>query len=632
MTKISHTYGLWSSPVSAQQVAASFRLNDVQWDGDTLLWHESRGSQGVVMIQSGIDAPREISADLSVRGRVGYGGGEFAAHQGILYFVANGRIYRQTIASGSARPITPAFGGAASPAVSPDGRWIAFIHSDGGVDVVALVDSEGREWPRKLYQGADFYMQPVWHPDGRRLAVISWNHPHMPWDAAELHLLTLDERMEITQDDLIAGDADTAVFQPAFSADGRWLSYLRDQNDDTDTMQIYLVDLQGKAAGDHQRLTTFPEDHGAPAWVQGLRTYGWSPDSQSIISLRNENGFFSLWRYPLEGGANSQSQQIGGLEAYGYLYQPAVSSSGRVAAIAAASGITGRVVSVDPNKPDEGARIHRRTSAENIPASAYSQAEAVEWQGEDGETVYGLYYPPTSERFESAGQPPVIVMVHGGPSDQARARFEGEIQFFATRGFAVLAVNHRGSSGYGRAYLRKLYGQWGHYDVIDSISGVQWLASQGQVDASRAAIMGGSAGGFTVLQALVDYPGVFRAGVCRYGISNQFALIQDTHKFEAHYTFSLIGDLPEANALFRQRSPIFNNNRIQDALLIFQGGQDTVVPQNQSEEMVAALRSRGVPVEYHLYPEEGHGFRNPENVEHYLKTTLKFLQTQLVYS
>jgi dipeptidyl aminopeptidase/acylaminoacyl peptidase len=223
-------------------------------------------------------------------------------------------------------------------------------------------------------------------------------------------------------------------------------------------------------------------------------------------------------------------------------------------------------------------------------------------------------------------------MVHGGPSDQARARFEGDIQFFATRGFAVLAVNHRGSSGYGRAYLRKLYGQWGHYDVIDSISGVQWLAQQGRVDGERAAIMGGSAGGFTVLQALVDYPGVFRAGVCRYGISNQFALVQDTHKFEEYYSFSLLGNLPEANALFRQRSPIFHHDRIQDALIIFQGGQDTVVPQNQSEAMVTALRGRGVPVEYHLYPEEGHGFRDPATIEHYLKTTLSFLQTHLVYS
>jgi dipeptidyl aminopeptidase/acylaminoacyl peptidase len=630
MAKTMRAYGLWSSPVTAQQVASSVRLNDVQWDGDTLIWHESRGSQGVLMAQSGIDAPREISGELSVKGRVGYGGGEFTAHDGMLYFVANGRLYRQSLTSGSARPITPSFGGAASPAVSPDGNWIAYIHTDAGEDVLALVDSNGKQWPRKLLSGADFYMQPVWHPDGKRLAVISWSHPYMPWDATELHLLTLDDQMAVADDTLVAGGENTAIFQPAFSLDSRWLSYLSDANDDTDTMQLYLVDFQSSdlqaIEQSHRRLTSFPEDHGAPAWVQGLRTYDWSPDSQSIISLRNENGFFSLWRYPLDG---NEPQKLDGLDDYTYLYQPAVSSTGSIAAIASASGITGRIVSVDP---DQSTRIHRRTTPENIPVSAYSQAEAVDWQGEDGEKVYGLYYPPTSERFESGGKPPLIVMVHGGPSDQARARFEGDIQFFATRGFGMLAVNHRGSSGYGRAYLRKLYGEWGHYDVIDSISGLKWLAQQGRVDSDRAAIMGGSAGGFTVLQALVDYPGVFRAGVCRYGISNQFALVQDTHKFEAHYSFSLLDDLPEANALFRQRSPIFHNDRIQDALIIFQGGQDTVVPQSQSEAMVAALRERGVPVDYHLYPEEGHGFRDPKTIEHYLKTTLGFLQTHLVYS
>lgn len=628
MTTTARAYGLWSSPVSTRQVASGIRLNDVQWDGDTLLWHESRGSQGVVMAQRGVDAPREISGDLSIKGRVGYGGGEFATHNGIIYFVANGRLYHQKLTDGSPRPITPSFGGAASPAVSPDGRWIAYIHTEAGEDVVALVDSEGKQWPRKFITGSDFYMQPVWHPDGKRLAVISWNHPNMPWDATELHLLTLDERMKVIEDTLVAGGSNTAIFQPDFSPDGRWLSYLNDSNaDGTDTMQLYMVDLQA-ADWERQparRLTTSPDDHGAPAWVQGLRTYGWSPDIQSIISLRNTHGFFSLWRIPLDG---SEPQLVPGLDEYTYLYQPAVSTTGTIAVIAAASGITPRIVSVDPDQPT---RIHRRTSPETIPASAFSQAKAVEWQGDDGETVYGLYYPPISERFESRGKPPVIVMVHGGPSDQWRARFESEIQLFATRGFAVLAVNHRGSSGYGRAYLRKLYGQWGHYDVIDSISGMKWLAQQGRVDGERAAIMGGSAGGFTVLQALVDYPGVFRAGVCRYGISNQFALVQDTHKFEEHYSFSLLGNLPEANALFRQRSPIFHSDRIQDALIIFQGGQDTVVPQNQSEQMVAALRERGVPVEYHLYPEEGHGFRDPATIEHYLKTTLSFLQMHLVY-
>lgn len=632
MPNLHQLFGTWSSPVSEALVGSAIRLNDVQWaqtaesDADTarLIWHESRGSQGVLMMQTGADAPHELSPALSVKGRVGYGGGEFHVHAGMVCFVANGRLYRQPTAGsgGTARPITPAFGGAASPCIAPDGRWMAFVHSDEGVDVLALVDAEGKQWARKLVPDSDFVMQPCWSPDGRQLAVITWNHPNMPWDSTRLHLMTLDDEMRVIDTTVIAGNETTSIFQPEFSPDGKTLSYISDTSGYT---QLHTCDL---ATGTHTQITTAAAEHGTPAWIQGLRTYGWSGDGRRIYYLRNQQGIMSVWRYALD---DQQHEQVAGLEAYTYFAQIAVSpADDRLALLASASDIPTRLISVNPRRGAHSIQIHRRTMPEHLPDSVYARAEPLTWTGHDGETVHGLYMPPTSEQYESSGTPPLIVYVHGGPTSQAQARFEAVHQVFATRGFALLAVNHRGSTGYGRAYAQALYGNWGVYDVEDSRTGAAYLVAQGLADARKLVILGGSAGGYTVLQSLVDYPGFYRAGVCLYGISNHFLL--DTHKFEERYTSKLLGELPEAAEVYRQRSPIYHAERIADPIILFQGGEDTVVPPDQSEMMVASLKARGIPHEYHLYPDEGHGFRQPETITHYLRHTLRFLQRYVIYA
>jgi dipeptidyl aminopeptidase/acylaminoacyl peptidase len=195
-----------------------------------------------------------------------------------------------------------------------------------------------------------------------------------------------------------------------------------------------------------------------------------------------------------------------------------------------------------------------------------------------------------------------------------------------------LLVNYRGSAGYGRAYRDMLRGNWGVYDVQDAVSGARYLAGKGLVDEARRVIMGSSAGGYTVLKALQDYPGLFKAGICLYGISNHFTLLDEIHKFEAHYSDSLLGQLPEAADVYRQRSPIFFADRIQDALAIFQGEDDPVVPRQQADDLVSALRRRGVPHLYHLYPGEGHGFRQPETIEHLYAAIAKFLKQYVIYA
>jgi dipeptidyl aminopeptidase/acylaminoacyl peptidase len=224
-----------------------------------------------------------------------------------------------------------------------------------------------------------------------------------------------------------------------------------------------------------------------------------------------------------------------------------------------------------------------------------------------------------------------MVLVHGGPTGQRGAHFDAQPQFFASRGWAVLQVNYRGSTGYGRAYRDKLRGNWGIYDVQDAVSGAKHLVDDGQVDGNKLVIMGGSAGGFTVLKTLEDHPGVFKAGVNLFGVANHFTLAADTHKFEERYLDSMLGPLPEASEIYRERSPLFFADKIQDPIIVFQGEDDKVVPQNQSDEIVAALQRSGVPHEYHRYPGEGHGFRKTETIQNFYTTLDKFLKQYVIF-
>ena len=243
-----------------------------------------------------------------------------------------------------------------------------------------------------------------------------------------------------------------------------------------------------------------------------------------------------------------------------------------------------------------------------------------------------MFYEPVLREDMPAGKPPLIVNVHGGPTSQRTADYYSEVQFFTTRGYAVLQVNHRGSTGYGKVYMDMHRGNWGVYDVIDSISGVNHLAEAGQIDRSKTVIMGGSAGGFTVLQSLVEHPGFYRAGICSYGVSNQFGLLMDTHKFEERYTYWLLGELPEAADLYRQRSPLFHADEIVDPLIVFQGTDDVVVPQDQSDLIVASLKRRAIPHEYHLYQGEGHGWRRPDTIAAYYSAIERFLLQHVIYA
>jgi dipeptidyl aminopeptidase/acylaminoacyl peptidase len=627
-TKINRQFGLWDSPISPISLGRGITLADVAWDSDgSLVWREGRSDRGVLVVQApGGQAPRDLNSELSVRAKVGYGGGDFCVGQGYVYYAEaeSGRIYRQPTLVGAAQPVTPAFGVAAAPSLSPDGRWLLFVHHYEGIDRLAIADSQGQRWPAQLVSGEDFYMQPRWRPLGEQVAWIAWNHPNMPWDGTYLRQGRLEfpagALPVISETSTIAGDENTSIFQPEYSPDGRWLGYV---SDESGWWQLYLYNLE---SAERWQVTHEPAEHGGPAWVQGLRTYAFSPDSRSVYFIRNQQGFNSLWKFEIETG---HTRQISLESGYTSLEQIAVSPEGKLALLGSGGSTPPRVLLVEPSGE---VQVVARAISEEIDPGMYSPGEALEWTGMDGKTVHGLFYPAHNQGFQADGLPPLIVDVHGGPTSQVKATFLPRVQFFTSRGYAVLEVNYRGSTGYGREYRDALRGNWGIYDVQDSVSGAKYLAGQKWVDGKRVVIMGGSAGGFTVLKAMQDFPGFFKAGICLYGVSNQFTLVADTHKFEARYSDSLLGALPEAAEVYRERSPEFYCDRIQDPIAIFQGEIDVVVPRSQSDRVVASLQRRGIPHEYHLYAGEGHGFRKTETIEAFYQAVDKFLKQHVIFA
>jgi dipeptidyl aminopeptidase/acylaminoacyl peptidase len=533
------------------------------------------------------------------------------------------------LAYGAALPLTPAFGHAAAPTVSPDRRFAVFVHTYEEQDCLAIVDTEGAHWPQKLVSGADFYMQPCWHPQGRRLAWVAWNHPQMPWEGSHLQIGTVCDDASglpyVADIQTLAGSESIGIFQPTFSSDGRFLAYVSNQ---TGWDNLYLYDLE---AGSHRALLSEPcTDIGQPAWAQGMRTYGFRHDSRVLYYLPNAQGVRRLWSYDL--AANIATEHHTGLEAYTFLDQPALAPMHpRLACIASAATLPPRIITLDLDSPHH-ARVCRRSTSESVPPQELSAPHRVTWSAARGERIHGLFYPPQSLRFQGRGQPPALILIHGGPTSQAVTSYQANVQFFTTRGFTVLQVNHRGSTGYGKAYVDALRGQWGIVDVEDAVTGAQYLVQQGWADATKLVIMGGSAGGYTVLQALVHHPGFFKAGVCLYGISNLFTLAASTHKFEAHYLDSLIGPLPEAAERYRERSPLFAAERIRDPIALFQGDIDQVVPKDQADAIVASLARRRVPHEYHVYVGEGHGFRKTATIAQFYTSVEAFLRQYVLFA
>ena len=452
-----------------------------------------------------------------------------------------------------------------------------------------------------LLQGEDFYAAPRLSPDGQHLAWLSWNHPDMPWQGTRLWLAEVAADGSLRTPQCIAGSQHESVGQPTWSPDG----VLYFVSDRSDWWNIYRY-VQGACQCVHARAAEF----GAPHWSF----------DQSMFAFINANEIICTW---LDQG----SSHLGQLDlASGILSDIACSYSDIPALrvgpafifmVAAASDQAASAVRLDWRS---GKVQVLAKGMDQLPTSRYLSTPQTLRYPSEGRMAHAFYYPPKNDDCQApAGSlPPLIVIGHGGPTGMATRSFKMAIQYWTSRGFAMLDVNYGGSAGFGRAYRDTLKGQWGVVDVQDCVNGARYLVGQGAVNPEQLIIRGGSAGGFTTLSALMFYD-VFQTGACYYGVADLSSLDLDSHKFESHYNQYLIAPPPAHTALYQQRSPSNHVDKLCRPMIFFQGQDDKVVPPSQSENMVQALRERHIPVAYLAFDGEGHGFRQAANIQRTLE-------------
>lgn len=619
-------FGLWPSIITPDLFANLLKISEPAWGQDgALFWRERSSSlTKIKMADPGSGEIHTISGDLNVGGELQYGGGGYSTAENSLIVVdkTTHQLHRINPKEATVNQLTSSLVRAASPRLSPDGKHLIFVHSDGKLDGIYIKELSNPSPARRFISGSDFFIYPRWHPDNSRITWISWDHPHMPWDESYLWLADLENSNEVGVDlaskRLIAGGSGISVLQPEFSPDGRYLAYVSEQDG---WWQISLLDLQ---TWQKHQLTDVNAEHGLPAWLQDQKSFQFSPDSSRIYFLRNQQGARSLWSLDL---TSNQEKMIQLDETYTWLEDISISADGSlVALVASGADLPARLITVNL----EGkTKIIRHSTPIHIPRDSFSIPEPTSWTCQEGQEIHGLFYSPKNPWYSGEGKPPMIVIIHSGPTRQKRMDFQPRTQYFTNRGYAVLEVNYRGSTGYGREYRQSLEGNWGVIDVDDCLNGALHITEHGWADQKKMVVMGSSSGGMTVYQILVKYPGTFRAGVSLYGIVNHLSLLKDPPKFERHYSDWLIGPYPAAEELYHQRSPIFFAENIQDPVAVFQGAKDRIVPRDQAEQIVSALEKNQVPYLYRLYPEEGHSFKQISTLEDFYSQLETFLAEYL---
>jgi dipeptidyl aminopeptidase/acylaminoacyl peptidase len=606
-------YGSWPSPISPADLAeAGVRLGGPLFRDGELWWTELRPSEGgrvaLVRRDRGGAVADVGPADLSVRTLVHeYGGGAWtlsAAGPVVSSFVDQ-RLWLLP-ESADPVPLTPEPPRPRSvrfaDAEVDEGRGALYAvretHPEVGevVNDLVRVPLGGGE-PQRVAGGHDFFASPRLSPDGGTLVWLTWDHPRMPWDGTELWAAAVTADGSLGSPRLVAGGPEEAVLQPRFDRDGALL-FLSDRSG---WWNLYRAGAGGAA----QPLAPDDAEYGVPAWVFAMGTYVLLDDGR-IAAIRWRDGLAELVVLSASGPAPVPLPFVS-------LSDPVALDDGRVALVAAATDAPPRLVAVTV---DSGAvETLRAPAGVDLDPGDVSAAEPISFPTTGGAVAHGLFYAPHRAGIEgSAGEaPPLLVLSHGGPTASADPGFALSVQFWTTRGIAVVDVDYRGSTGYGRDYRQALDGQWGVADVEDCIAAARFLVDRGDADGERLLVKGGSAGGYTTLAALTFHD-VFAAGASRYGIGDLETLVRDTHKFEARYCDRLVAPWPEGADVYRARSPIHHTERLRTPMIILQGSEDAIVPPNQAEEMVAALDAAGLPYAYLLFEGEQHGFRQAANI------------------
>ena len=623
-------HGSWASPLSAERaVAAGIGLAEVAFDGDDVLWLESRpAEQGrcTVLRRATDGSLHEMTpAPWNVRSRVHeYGGAAWLMQRGVLWFShwADQRLYR-TDPGQAPRPITPAVLPEAAlryADLCADPRrnllWaVREDHRDAGrvQNTLVALHSDGDAYGgRSVAAGHDFYAAPRLSPDGTQLAWLAWNHPDMPWDGCELWLAGIDGGGLLHGARRIAGGRDEAVQQPLWSPDGR-LHFISDRSG---WWNLYRWGDAGAAA-----LCTMSAEFGQPMWNLGLATYGFASARQLVCSVvRSARATLAV----LDTGSLQLRELATPCSSFGHV----AAHEGKLLFTAASSLQPSSVYRMQLNEGrlDEGdVELLRPGSTLHVDPATTSVAQAIEFASAGGRDAHAFYYPPHNRDFIGPHdeKPPLLVIGHGGPTSMALDAYRAGVQYWTSRGIAVVDVNYGGSSGFGRAYRQRLDGAWGIVDVQDCIHAARCLVQRGAVDGGRLIIRGSSAGGFTTLCALAFHQD-FACGTSLYGIGDLQTLAADTHKFEAHYLDRLVGPWPAARELYLARSPLHHLEGLNAPLLLLQGADDPVVPPAQSRRMHAALKAKGVPVAYVEFAGEQHGFRAAANIVRALQAEAQF--------
>jgi dipeptidyl aminopeptidase/acylaminoacyl peptidase len=653
-------YGSWRSPVTARVIAeGGVGINLPQSVGASLYWVELRPTENgrYVVVRR---APDGETADVTPEGRSArtlvheYGGGMYVAFRNasggesvIFSDQADQRLYRQDLDGAGGRepagwsapvPLT-----AAPPAerahryadgrVTPDGRTLVTVRerheADGTVvnDLVSL-PTDGSAEPRVVASGHDFYAAPRVSADGRRVAWLSWDHPRMPWDGTELWAAELAGDGRVTGERLVAGGPDESILQPLWSPSGElWFA-----SDRTGWYNLYAVSLgqdDGAAttsgsSGDKPQSCPLgvreAESAGVP-WVFGLQHYTFLEDGR-LVTAFTEDGSDRL--AVLDAPAADEAHEGGQLRDLASPYSAVYSLAplgGRIGLVGATHTEGSQVVVVDPDDagPTSAAAAYdvvRRGRPVPIDPAYISRPEAIDFPTDGGLTAHANYYRPTSPdaRAPEGELPPLLVIVHGGPTSSHLAMLDLDVQYWTSRGIAVVDVNYGGSTGYGREYRERLKGEWGVIDTVDAINAARYLIARGDADPARVGIRGGSAGGYTTLNALTRYD-FFTAGASLFGLADLESFATGgTHKFESQYLESLVGPYPERRDVYRERSPIHHVDDITCPVILLQGLEDAIVPHMQADIIVEALRRKGLPFAYLPFDGEQHGFRKAESI------------------
>jgi dipeptidyl aminopeptidase/acylaminoacyl peptidase len=620
-------FGSWPSPLTARDVAAaSVSLAYATAHRGQLYWVESRpqerGRSVLVAENPGGVLVDVTGAESNVRSRVHeYGGLPYGMADGRVAYCEfpDQRLYVPRAGS-APRGVTPEGYRYADFAAASDGRTFFAVREDHRargepVNAVVAIDVDTESAGKVLFDRSDFVAYPRPSADGR-IAFIAWNHPDMPWDATTLYVARLGAN---GLEDLcvVAGGpaaAAESVLEPVWGVDGT-LYFLSDRSG--------YWNLYRWKDGAPESVTAIDADFGGPLWNLGASTYALTGDGRALARICRD----AVDRLALVDLASGRLAE---------LPLPFV-SFGSVGVLDAEHGFA--IATSETAPPalitfalrDGAHRVVRTGGPAPLAPEFVSPAEPIRFPvppGADGaqREAHAFFHPPCNPRcaVPRDARPPLLVLVHGGPTAHATPALSPSIQYWTTRGFAVVNVNYGGSSGFGRDYRNRLLGEWGVVDLADAVAAVDHLVAQGRVDGARVAIRGGSAGGFTVLAGLA-FTRRFAAGINYFGVADLESLAADTHKFESRYLDRLVAPLPQGLAIYRARSPIHHLEALDSALITFQGDEDLAVPPAQSRSIVAAVRARGKPVAYLEFAGEQHGFRRAENIVRALEAELYFL-------